>query len=264
MLEEITFQNSKITFRTFGRGDTLILLHGYLMSSKIWKNFIELLALKYEVIAIDLPGHGNSGSFLPVHSMDLMAEAVEAVLQNKNIARCKILGHSMGGYVGLAIIEYYPHLIDKIILLNTHPFEDSEQKIAIRDKIISLLKKEKKEFLLRQLLGELISPTDEEEYREIRESAFTEILSQSIKSLIATTKGIKLRPDRSFLLQDPEIPVKWIVSKNDQQMDMEFLIDKARELNLTQPELIEGGHMSFIEDPYTIFRITHQFFSDPI
>ena len=102
------------------------------MSSLIWKGFIELLALKYQTFAIDLPGHGNSGDFPPVHSMDLMAEAADAVLQQENIDSCNIIAHSMGGYVGLAILEHYPERIKKMILLNTYPFDDTNQKIAIR------------------------------------------------------------------------------------------------------------------------------------
>lgn len=170
----------------------------------------------------------------------------------------------MGGYVGLAFLEHYPDCIEKMILLNTYPFEDTNQKITIRNRIIRLLKKEKKEFLLGQLLGELISPTDEEEYREIRETALDIISSQSIISLMATTRGIKIRPDRSFLLRKQQVPVKWILSRSDQQLDAENLIKKARKLSIIEPELIEGEHMSFLEDPYNVFRIAHNFFYDKI
>jgi pimeloyl-ACP methyl ester carboxylesterase len=170
----------------------------------------------------------------------------------------------MGGYVGLAFLEHYPDYVEKMILLNTYPFEDTSQKIAIRNRIIRLLKKEKKEFLLGQLLGELISPTDDEAYREIRESALEIISSQSITSLMATTRGIKIRPDRSFLLRKPEVPVKWILSKSDQQFDAERIIKKARKLSIIEPEIIEGEHMSFLEEPYNIFRIAHNFFNDKI
>lgn len=264
MSKEISFQNSKISYDISGEGDPLILLHGYLMSSQIWKGFIELLTLKYKVITIDLPGHGKSGEFPPVHSMDLMAEAASVVIQNENIDKCNILGHSMGGYVGLAYLENYSQYIKKLILLNTHPFEDTNQKVAIRNKIIRLLKKEKKDFLLQQLLAELISPTDDQQYREVRESALHAILPQSISSLIATTKGMKFRPDRSQLLHKPGVPVKWILSQSDLQLDTEMLIKKSEKLSILIPEIIEGGHMSFLEDPYEIFRICHCFFSDSI
>jgi pimeloyl-ACP methyl ester carboxylesterase len=264
MLKEITFQNNKISYDITGDGIPLMLLHGYLLSSQIWMGLRELLNLKYKVIAIDLPGHGKSGEFPPVHSMDLMAEATQAVLQNENIGKCNFLCHSMGGYVGLAFLENYPDYVERMMLLNTHPFEDTNQKIAIRNRIIRLLKKEKKDFLLGQLLAELISPTDEERFSKIRESSLDIISCQSILSLIATTRGLKIRPDRSSLLRDPEVPIKWVLGQSDQQMDADNIIRKVRKFSIIEPELIEGEHMSFLEDPYNVFRIAHNFFYDKI
>lgn len=264
MLKEITFQNNKIVYSITGKGLPLMLLHGYLMSSQIWKDFKELLAMKYRVIALDLPGHGSSGSFPPVHSMELMAEAAEAVLENENIEKCNIIGHSMGGYVGLAFLEHYPNRIEKIMLLNTHPFEDTDRKIAIRNKIISLLKKAKKELLLGQMLSEMISPSDEEKYKDIRESALDIVSIQSVKSLISTTNGMKLRPDRSLLLREPAVSLKWILSESDQQLNAEELVERARAMSILEPQIIEGGHMSFLENPYGIFLIVHNFFNETI
>lgn len=264
MLKEIAFQNGTITYEISGKGLPVALIHGYLMSSQIWNEFTELLQLKYQIISVDLPGHGRSSSFPPVHSMDLMAETVKQVIQHEGINPCYVIGHSMGGYVALALLEYYPQLIKKLILLNTHPFEDSEQKIAIRNRIISLMKKEKKEFLLRQLLGDMISPTDEKKYRQIRESAVKIISKQPIQNLIATTEGIKLRTDRSLLLKDQVVPVKWFLGKSDHQIDAEKMLFQAIESSIIQPEIIDGGHMSFLELPYEIFRLIHGFFGDPV
>lgn len=263
MLKEIAFQNNKIAYSISGRGLPLLLLHGYMMSSQIWGDFKELLGLKYQVIVPDLPGHGNSGAFPPVHSMELMAEAAKAVLDNENIHKCNILGHSMGGYVGLAFLEHYSDQIEKIMLLNTHPFEDSDQKIVIRNKIINLLNKEKKELLLGQLLSEMISSGDEEKYQKIRDLAFDIASAQSVKSLIATTNGMKLRPDRSLFLHEIKVPLKWILSDSDLQLDAEELINRAREMSITEPQIIAGGHMNFLEDPYGMFRYVHSFFNEP-
>jgi pimeloyl-ACP methyl ester carboxylesterase len=191
-----------------------------------------------------------------------MAEAIEAVFQNEKIEQSYIVGHSMGGYVGLAYLEHYPYRIKKMILLNTYPFEDTDQKIALRNKIIRLLKNEKKELLLKQLFRELIPMQEEGNFHEIRESTLRMASEQSTKSLIATTNGIKFRPDRSFLLKDTKVPVKWMLSRSDEQLDTADIIKRARKISITEPEVIEGGHMSFLEDPYEIFRIAHNYLSN--
>ena len=110
----------------------------------------------------------------------------------------------------------------------------------------------------------MISPTDDEKYREIRESALKAISKQSNTSIIASTNGMKLRPDRSELLRNPAIPIKWILSQSDLQLDAEKLLGESKKLSIIEPEIIEGGHMSFLEDPYEIFRICHCFFNDSV
>ena len=120
-----------------------MLLHGFLETSKIWEPFINQLSLRRQVICIDLPGHGKTGIFGDVHTMELMADVVNAVLTELNISRATILGHSMGGYVSLAFAEKYPEKISGIVLLNSTPEADSEEKRINRDKAARLVSKNK-------------------------------------------------------------------------------------------------------------------------
>ena len=74
MIDFIKFQNQPIRYKTEGLGNVVVLLHGFLESLEIWNSFSEMLSKYFNVISIDLPGHGESGSLGEVHSMDLMAE----------------------------------------------------------------------------------------------------------------------------------------------------------------------------------------------
>ena len=69
-------------YRDEGRNheQTLVLLHGYLQNLDIWSSYVLSYMRTMHVITIDLPGHGYSECFGDVHSMDLMAKAVKAVL----------------------------------------------------------------------------------------------------------------------------------------------------------------------------------------
>ena len=60
------------------------------------------------VITLDLPGHGISVVKGPVHTMEYLADVVKNTLDALGIARCTLVGHSMGGYVALAFCEKYP------------------------------------------------------------------------------------------------------------------------------------------------------------
>ena len=122
------------------KGDeTLVLLHGYLETHYIFSEFTELLEKKYRVISIDLPGHGLSGSKDDVNSMEFAAAVVVEVMDKCKVRRAFIAGHSMGGYVAQACAELYPQRFKGLVLLNSVPFPDSEEKKADREREISLI-----------------------------------------------------------------------------------------------------------------------------
>ena len=93
-----TFKNIPLSYSDDGKGSVVVLLHGFLENSTMWKDLIPVLSKTNRVITIDLLGHGNTPCLGYVHSMELMAEAVEAILKSLRIRKIKLIGHSMGGY----------------------------------------------------------------------------------------------------------------------------------------------------------------------
>ena len=79
-----------------------VLLHGYLESMLVWDDFVPYLYKQVRVITLDLPGHGISVVKGPVHTMEYLADVVKDTLDALGIARCTLVGHSMGGYVALS------------------------------------------------------------------------------------------------------------------------------------------------------------------
>ena len=76
------FKKSKIHYIDTGKGRVLVLLHGFLGSHEVWSVFIKKLSKKFRVIAIDLPGHGETPAIGYYHSVELLAQSVKAVLDN--------------------------------------------------------------------------------------------------------------------------------------------------------------------------------------
>src|ERR1700683_2040039 len=98
MLNYTTFRKAKIRYSDEGKGRAIILLHGFPESLEIWKDFSTELSKHYRVIAIDLPGFGESECIGYTHSMELMAQCVHEVMRPLNLRRYILVGHSMGGY----------------------------------------------------------------------------------------------------------------------------------------------------------------------
>ena len=122
------FKNTKISYTDSGEGNTLILLHGFLENKKMWQHFTPALAKNNRVVTVDLLGHGQSDCLGYVHTMELQAEMVFALLAHLNIKKVSSVGHSMGGYVALAFAEMYPDAIQNLVLLNSTPAADSVER----------------------------------------------------------------------------------------------------------------------------------------
>ena len=80
----IVFEGHTLHYRDEGREHTptLVLLHGYMQSLDIWSSYILSYMRNMHVLSVDLPGHGYSETFGDVHTMDFMATAVKAVLDD--------------------------------------------------------------------------------------------------------------------------------------------------------------------------------------
>ena len=91
----------------------LILLHGYPLNRTIWKDVLPFLTDIADVITPDLRGHGQSPIPEGEYSMETMAADVIALMDSLGIETAVIAGHSMGGYVTLALLKYHPRALDR-------------------------------------------------------------------------------------------------------------------------------------------------------
>ena len=112
----------------------------------VWDDFVPYLYKQVRVITLDLPGHGISVVKGPVHTMEYLADVVKNTLDALGIARCTLVGHSMGGYVALAFCEKYPepvsytHLRTDQAQRQPHPFHDGYAVLNRRKLAINLKK----------------------------------------------------------------------------------------------------------------------------
>ena len=128
---------------------TVVLLHGYLESMLVWEEFIPLIYKSVRVVVLDIPGHGISEVKGEVHTMDYLADVVASALKVLGIEKAYLVGHSMGGYVALAVCERHPQAVAGVVLLHSTPNADSEEKKKNREREIAIVKSGKKELLAK-------------------------------------------------------------------------------------------------------------------
>ncbi len=115
-----TVDGINLHWSSAGRGTkALILVHGWTCDETSWAANIPALSQHFRVIALDLPGHGRSGSPKDGNfSMDLFARAVEAVRAAAGVDRVVLVGHSMGTPVIRQYARLYPQHVAAMILVD--------------------------------------------------------------------------------------------------------------------------------------------------
>ena len=126
----------------FGDGFPLVLVHGYLGSSEMWKFQKEYLSKYFRVIAPALPGFGESHDVKSLNSINLMAKNILKLLDNKKIDKFNLLGHSMGGMIVQEIARISGDRINKLICFATGPIGDIPGRFEPIDKSIERLQVE--------------------------------------------------------------------------------------------------------------------------
>ena len=247
MEKQVLFQGHSVNYKVTGSGPAMILLHGFLENISIWDDFSHALSKMNKVIAIDLPGFGKTDVFSQNHTMEFMADTVNAVLEKENISFCILAGHSMGGYISLAFAKKYAHKLKGLVLFHSHAAADDEQGKINRDRTIDVVRKNHKDFIAG-FIPMLFAEENLEKFNNKIEELKTISIKTSAQGVMAALAGMRDREDLTALLGDLDIPVLFIVGKQDSRIPIEKILPQIALPKHAESLILEGvGHMGFIE-----------------
>ncbi|OIQ27770.1 MAG: alpha/beta hydrolase [Bacteroidetes bacterium MedPE-SWsnd-G2] len=242
----IEYKGVPIFFTDEGKGSAVVLLHGFLESTVMWKDLKAEVIRKNRVICIDLLGHGQSGCLGYIHTMEEMAEAVNAVISHLKIRRLVCVGHSMGGYVGLAFGELYADKLKGLCLMNSTARADSDEKKMNRDRAIVAVKENYKTFV-RLAISNLFRPKNRSLMKEEINAVKEEALKTPLQGIIAALEGMKIRNDREILIHFSPFKKMMVIGKKDSVLSFEDVIEQTIGADIDVLKLSDG-HMSHIEN----------------
>lgn len=240
------YKNTQIFYTSQGSGNPLILLHGFLESEKVWEYFLKDYEGKRQLITIDLPGHGQSGCLGEIHSMEEMAAVVHHVLEVLSIQKADFLGHSMGGYVALAFLEENPEMVNKFILLNSTPAEDSEERKHNRERSIEIVQKSKEAFVSMAITN-LLTPENSKKFKEKLDLLKEEAKKFPTEGITAALKGMKIRTNRISLLKNFRGSKIILAGEKDPILDFEEMKNIATATDCSFYSFPDG-HLIMIEN----------------
>ena len=251
------YKNANIYYTDNEQGNqAVVFIHGFLENSTMWEPFLNTFSQAYRVISIDLLGHGNSESIGYIHTMDDQADMVIALLKNLSINTISLIGHSMGGYVCLSILNLYPDFVNKICLINSSPFKDTDQRKKLRERAIEVYKKEYNKALLISIEG-LFSRHFKRSNQTTVKSFITQAQLTPLRGAIAAQLGMSKRKDHTLTL------IKSTIAKLVIQGDQDPIVPhrKIEQLLKGQCELVtlNSGHMSPVENTEQLKKLMATF-----
>lgn len=251
------YKNANIHYSDEGNGPVIILLHGFLEDLSMWNSIVKEFRGQHRVICLDLLGHGKTDNLGYVHPMEDQAKMLKFLLDKLKVSRGFFIGHSMGGYVALAFAELFPEMMAGLCLMNSTSYADTEEKKQNRDRGIRAVKSNHKTFIriaIPNLFSEKNRAIFTDEIKQVTDAA----LQMSKQGIIAALEGMKIREDRSHILQNQDYPIIMVLGKKDPALNFDCLI-KQTENTKVQRIIFEDGHMSHIENEAQLIQEFRKF-----
>lgn len=124
--ERVNINGLEIYYEVYGKGQPLLLLHGFTQSSIAWQKYIKEYYNDFEVYLIDLRGHGKSSKFEKQFSVRAASEDILSLIKQLNIDKIKGIGLSFGGDVLLELSSMSPELVEAMVIIGANGNWDSQ------------------------------------------------------------------------------------------------------------------------------------------
>lgn len=248
----LDYKGVPIFYSDSGKGQVIVLLHGFLEDHSMWDNITPELIKKNRVIAIDLLGHGKTGCLGYVHTMEDMAEAISAVLKHLKLRKYIFIGHSMGGYVALAFAKLFPESIKGLCLLNSTYEEDDKQRKQLRARANKMVQTNY-ENMVRMSFANLFSAESKITHAVAYNSALKTALKTPVQGYMAANEGMRLREDSSVFFANASFKKIVLLGKKDTILNTENMLIYTNK-HAIETHVFSEGHMSHIENENALIK----------
>jgi len=246
---------------------TLVLLHGFPVDHRMWDACARHLSAYWRVIALDLPGLGNSpvpsGPVSINESARLVAQRIAAVAPMHGVPGSSpivVAGLSMGGYVAQALVRLYPTMFDGLILLDTRVTADGDAARENRLRIASAAEEVGSSDPVLGMATSTLSPETVENRPDVVEFMEDLIRSQSASGVAWSQRAMAARVDSSALIARYTNPALIVVGEDDAVSPPEVMEQIARTMPVSHCEVIaHAGHMTPVEQPEAVARAINAF-----
>ncbi len=244
-------------YQISGKGEPVLFIHGLGSSSRDWQFQTSFFEKEYQVITVDVRGHGQSDRSSVAFSIELFAADIIALLAELKITKIHLVGLSMGGMIAFEMALKHPSLIKSMVIVNSGPgYLNMNLKLRFKFllRLLSLhfLSMEK---VAAAVASGLFPSSDQQHLRNLFIERFIENDKKSyIKSLQALAKwNIVAKLDQ---IQCPTL----ILAADNDYTSVESKRDYTAKLKQGQLQVIANSHHALpVEKPDEFNRSVQQF-----
>jgi 3-oxoadipate enol-lactonase len=239
-----------MSYREFGEGPPVVLLHAFPLDSRMFEPQAEALAGFRRLITPDYPGFGRSPRAPAQPDMRYYAEGVRGLLDRLKLERAVLGGVSMGGYVVFECLRLFPQRVSGLVLANTRPEPDSDEIRENRKKMALRVAEEGVEVLIELQMERLLAPDTLENNARVVEKVRAMILESNPNGVVAALGAMRERPDSTPLLGEIGVPTLVIGGEEDGISSPEVMGAMAEKIpDSRHVTLPRAGHLSNLESP---------------
>lgn len=224
----------------------------------MWTDFAEELSTDFRVICPDLPGIGDSPIAGDQISLEEVAVSLEEWMDENQIKNPIVVGHSLGGYVTLALLELMGSRLRAVGLFHSSAFGDAVDKKETRNRAIVFLKKHGVDKFVTSFVPPLFPEDKSEELKAEIERAIEDGKRSSLDGLVAFTGAMRDRKERIDVLKNFSGPKLLIAGTEDGAVKIEA--SRAQKDAFTHYVELEGvGHMGMVEKKEETINLIREF-----
>jgi pimeloyl-ACP methyl ester carboxylesterase len=245
-----------IHHRVLGTGTPVLLLHGFCENNQIWGVFANMLSQRFQVIIPDLPGFGKSTLPATDFTIDDIGRQLWDWIDELKIKNPVIVGHSLGGYIALAMANQRMTEVPGFCLMHSTAKADTEEKKQNRNKTIDFVTKNGVEAFIKTFVPALFYNKQSPTMKDV----FTIANSTPKETLLAYTAAMRDRVNRRKVLDDFDGPILIIAGEKDEVIPLETLMDQAVQMKKGRLSILsDTGHMGMLESTSRCVEIVTQF-----
>ncbi|WP_438961797.1 alpha/beta fold hydrolase [Nonlabens sp.] len=226
----------------------VLLLHGFLGSKSQWNTVAAALEKRYDLLFVELPGHGASPSISEYSIASLALEISQQLLQ-QGIEKVHFVGHSMGGYVGAAFAKEYPSQLHSLTLVNSIAGADLPGRKQMRNRAIQLIDRFQDAYV-SMAINNLFTKEEHESHQAIIEAMKVSAKNMTVKSVLAALRAMR---DRPSVWLDDAVRVNYLYGDRDTVID-KSLIEKEIKTQGLKGLSFTGGHMLLLTHPVDLIQ----------